>query len=155
MKARVAHQTVSFKKDTEHNMEFVAEQNGVTYINDSASIDIKQTIRSIDGIDAELVLVIGGNDERTDYTWFLNIGLQKIKAVIYLGRDPEKIFRLFGKYDCLFVTAISIEEAVGISKTIAKQDQAVLFSPACSSYEAFDNYKNRGNLFKQLVLKAK
>lgn len=152
MKTIIARQDLSLKRDTEHQVEFVAEHKGIAYINDSKSIDIRQTVQSIDSLDADIVLIIGGNDEKTDYTWFLNISLKKVKAVIYLGRFPEKVFRVFGKENCLFVTADSIEESLDISKQIAIEQQIVLFSPACPSYEAFDNYKNRGNMFRQLVL---
>jgi UDP-N-acetylmuramoylalanine--D-glutamate ligase len=151
MKTVLTHQALSLKRDHEHQVEFVAEYKGVSYINDSRSVDIRQTVQSIDSIDAEIVLIIGGDDEKTDYTCFLNISLKKIKRVVYLGRYPEKLFRIFGKEDCLFVTAGTVEEGVIISQTVARQNQVVLFSPACPSYEAFDNYKNRGNAFKQLV----
>ncbi|MBS1634792.1 MAG: hypothetical protein JST26_02645 [Bacteroidetes bacterium] len=151
MKTLLANRTLSSTRDNEHHMEFVAEKNGVTYVNDSASIDIKRTVKSIDEIDAELVLIIGGQDEKTDYTMFLNISLDKIKSLIYTGRTPERIFRLFGKQDCFFVTALSLQEAVQIATTLGQPGQVVLFSPACPSYDAFDNYKNRGNLFKQLI----
>lgn len=152
MKTIIARQELSLNRDTEHQVEFVAEHSGIAYINDSRSTDIRQTVQSIDSLDADMLLIIGGNDEKTDYTWFLNISLKKIKAVIYLGRFPEKVFRVFGKENCLFVTADSVEEALNISKQIAVEQQIVLFSPACPSYEAFDNYKNRGNAFRQLVL---
>lgn len=152
MKTIIARQELSLKRDTEHQVEFVAERGGIAYINDSKSIDIRQTVQSIDSLDADMVLIIGGKDEKTDYTWFLNISLKKVKAVIYLGRFPEKVFRVFGKENCLFVTADSVAEALAISRQIAAEHQAVLFSPACPSYEAFDNYKNRGNNFRQLVL---
>lgn len=152
MKTIIARQELSLKRDIEHQVEFVAEHKGIAYINDSRSIDIRQTVQSIDSLDADMVLIIGGNDEKTDYTWFLNISLKKVKAVIYLGRFPEKVFRVFGKENCLFVTADSVSEALAISKQVTVEQQVVLFSPACPSYEAFDNYKNRGNMFRQLVL---
>lgn len=151
MKTLLTNRTLSFKRDNEHHMEFVAEKNGVSYVNDSAATDIKRTVTSIDELEAELVLIIGGEDEKTDYTMFLNVNLDKIKSVIYTGRTPDRIFRLFGKQDCFFVTALSLQEAVQIATTLGQPGQVVLFSPACPSYDAFDNYKNRGNLFKQLV----
>lgn len=152
MKTIIARQELSLSRNTEHQVEFVAEHDGIAYINDSKSTDIRQTVQSIDSLDADMLLIIGGKDEKTDYTWFLNISLKKVKAVIYLGRFPEKVLRVFGKENCLFVTAGSVEEALNISKQIAVEQQVVLFSPACPSYEAFDNYKNRGNTFRQLVL---
>lgn len=151
MKTSISLQNLSLQKDNEHRMEFVREFNGVTYVNDSKSTDIKQTVESIDGLDADIVLIIGGKDEKTDYSWFLNVSLRKIKSVIYLGEDTSRLFRIFGKQDVMFVKAETLIEAVFISQTLAKENQVVLFSPACPSYDTFDNYKNRGNQFKQLV----
>jgi UDP-N-acetylmuramoylalanine--D-glutamate ligase len=138
----------------EHQMELVAECNGVQYINDSKSINIKSAVQSINAIQAEVILIIGGEDRMTSYEFLLHAELKKVKAVIYLGRDRERILSLLMKYDDLFAPACSIEEAVSIAKLYAKQKQVVLFSPACPSYDPFDNYKNRGNLFRDTVKKV-
>lgn len=151
MKTSISLQKLSLQKDNGHHMEFVREFNGATYVNDSKSTDIKKTVESIDSLDADMVLIIGGKDEKTDYTWFLNISLNKVKSVVYLGKDTSRLFRIFGKQDVMFVKAETLKEAVFISHSMAKENQVVLFSPACPSYDAFDNYKNRGDQFKQLV----
>jgi UDP-N-acetylmuramoylalanine--D-glutamate ligase len=137
----------------EHQMELVAECNGVQYINDSKSINIKSAVQSINSIQAEILLIIGGEDRMTNYEFLLHAELKKVRAVIYLGKDKERILSLLMKYDDLFAPANSIEEAIQIAKLYAKEKQVVLFSPACPSYDAFDNYKNRGNLFRETVKK--
>jgi len=144
------HKAFAFTRNTEHQMELVGELNGASYLNDSRSIHVKQTLQSITEIDAELVLIIGGKDERTDYTWLLHGDLRKIKTIVYLGADTEKLFRVFSKADCLFVKAESLQEALFVCLRVAREGQVVLFSPACPSYDVFDNYKNRGNLFRDL-----
>ena len=135
----------------EHAMEFVAEINGVSYMNDSKSVTIKSTCESINTIDADLTLIIGGADKDTDYSYLLNVDMGKVKTFIYLGKDQERMLRFFGRHNLIFAPAEGIEEAVKLAQAGSVANQVVLFSPACSSFEIFDNYKNRGNRFKEQV----
>jgi UDP-N-acetylmuramoylalanine--D-glutamate ligase len=144
--------TFSISRETDHSFEFVATINDVTYINDSKATNAKQTVESVNSVDVELVLILGGDDLKTDYSWFTNLNYYNIKTVIYYGRRFAEIKNIFNKHVMLIV-AENLESAVGISKAKAIKNQAVLFSPACPSYDAFDNYKNRGAKFKELVLK--
>ena len=144
--------TFSISRETDHSFEFVATINDVTYINDSKATNAKQTVESVNSVDVELVLILGGDDLKTDYSWFTNLNYYNIKTVIYYGRRFAEIKNVFNKHVMLIV-AENLESAVGISKAKAIKNQAVLFSPACPSYDAFDNYKNRGAKFKELVLK--
>jgi len=143
--------TFSISRETDHSFEFVATINDVTYINDSKATNAKQTVESVNSVDVELVLILGGDDLKTDYSWFTNLNYYNIKTVIYYGRRFAEIKNVFNKHVMLIV-AENLESAVGISKAKAIKNQAVLFSPACPSYDAFDNYKNRGAKFKELVL---
>lgn len=145
--------TFSIARETDHSFEFVACINDVTFINDSKATNAKQTVESVNSVDVELVLILGGDDLKTDYSWFTNLNYYNIKTVIYYGRRFAEIKNIFNKHVMLIV-ADNLESAVGISKTKAIKNQAVLFSPACPSYDAFDNYKNRGNKFKELVLEG-
>ncbi len=144
--------TFSIDRETDHSFEFVATINDVTYINDSKATNAKQTVESVNSVDVELVLIVGGDDLKTDYSWFTNLNYYNVKTVIYYGRRFAEIKNIFNKHVMLIV-ADNLESAVSISKAKALKQQAVLFSPACPSYDAFDNYKNRGNKFKELVLK--
>jgi UDP-N-acetylmuramoylalanine--D-glutamate ligase len=143
--------TFSISRETDHSFEFVATINDVTYINDSKATNAKQTVESVNSVDAELVLILGGDDLKTDYSWFTNINYYNIKTVIYFGRRFAEIKNIFNKHVMLIV-AENLESAVGVAKSKAIKNQAVLFSPACPSYDIFDNYKNRGNKFKELVM---
>lgn len=138
----------------EHQLEPVAEHNGVHYINDSKSVNIKATVQSINTLQAEILLIIGGEDRMTDYEFLVQAELKKVRGVIYLGKDQERILAVLMKYNDLFVPASDITEAVQIAKMYARPQQVVLFSPACPSYDVFDNYKNRGNLFRETVKKC-
>lgn len=151
VKTQELNKLSSFTRDTEHSMEVVAVINDVTYINDSKSINARLAAESINSIDAELVLIIGGDDSKTDYSWFTFSNYYNIRTVIYYGRRIAEIKNVF-KQHVMVIVVDNMENAVELSKTKAIQNQAVLFTPACSSNEAFDNYKNRGNRFKELVL---
>lgn len=147
----LGQKTFSISRETDHSFEFVATINDVTYINDSKATNAKQTVESVNSVDTELVLILGGDDLKTDYSWFTNINYYNIKTVIYFGRRFAEIKNIFNKHVMLIV-ADNLESAVDVAKSKAIKNQAVLFSPACPSYDIFDNYKNRGNKFKELVL---
>lgn len=147
----IGQKTFSISRETDHSFEFVASINDVTFINDSKATNAKATVESINSVDAELVVILGGDDMKTDYSWFNNVNYYNIKTVIYYGRRFPEIKNIFNKHVMLIV-ADNLESSVAIAKQNALKNQAVLFSPACPSYDPFDNYKNRGNKFKELVL---
>lgn len=149
----LGQKTFSISRETDHSFEFVATINDVTYINDSKATNAKQTVESVNSVDAELVLILGGDDLKTDYSWFTNLNYYNIKTVIYYGRRFAEMKNIFNKHVMLVVTE-NLESAVSVAKSKAIKNQAVLFSPACPSYDIFDNYKNRGNKFKELVLQG-
>lgn len=148
----LGQKTFSISRETDHSFEFVANINEVTFINDSKATNARLAVESINSVDAEIVLILGGDDLKTDYSWFTNINYYNIKTVIYFGRRFPEIKNIFNKH-VMLVVADNLESAVALSKAKAIKNQAVLFSPACPSYDPFDNYKNRGNKFKELVLK--
>ncbi len=134
----------------EHSLEFVARINQVNYINDSRATSVNETWSSLGAMTERTILILGGVDKRSDYTALRGQVTEQVDAVICLGADREKIFSAL--IDCsLLVHAESLEEAVKLAKTMAKPGTTVLFSPGCPSFDAFDNYKNRGNKFKQIV----
>ena len=152
MKTEIKSKTFAIDRDTDHSFEFVANINDITYINDSKATNGKQTVESINSIDAEIILILGGDDLKTDYSWFTNVNYYNIKTVIYYGRRFPEIKNIFNKH-VMIVLLDNLETSVKFSKDRAIKNQVVLFSPACPSYDAFDNYKNRGDKFKELVLK--
>lgn len=139
--------------EDDHHMEFVDEISGIAYINDSKSIRLTATRNSLEAVETAVVLIIGGDDRDNDYSVLAQQIKQKVVAVIYLGDQSDKILKHYSNHSMLFAKAVSIKEAVQLSSAYAKSGDVVLFSPACPSYQAFDNYKNRGNEFKELVKK--
>lgn len=139
-------------RSSEHSLEQVAVINEVVYINDSRSTDIKLTCSSINSVNADIVLITGGRDRNTDYSFLLDTDVSKLKAIIYLGEEMDRMLHLFSKLNMLLARAESMEEGLKIARKFASKNQVVLFSPSCPSHDIFDNYKNRGNKFRNLIL---
>lgn len=137
--------------EDDHHMEFVDDISGIAYINDSKSIRLTATRNSLEAIETSVVLITGGDDRDNDYSVLGEQVKQKVIAIIYLGDDRNKIMKCFSAHTMLFAKAMDIKEAVQLSSTYARSGDVVLFSPACPSYHAFDNYKNRGNEFKEII----
>ena len=136
----------------EHNLEFVNEVNGVGYVNDSMSFSVSTTLRSMESFEVPVILIIGGFDINNDYSILSGVIREKVRGVIYLGKDNEKIItHCKAKNSMLFSSASSLEEAVNIAFYYATPGNVVLFSPACASGKEFADYKVRGNEFKKAV----
>lgn len=134
----------------EHNMEFVSEVKGVAYVNDSKASGVEQLVTSFESIDAPVLLIVGGYDSGNDYSIISTFNRKKLKAIIYLGNNEDSILKNFNSFNSMFVTAMSVEEAVKIAYWFGKKGDVVLFCPACPS-NAFDSYKTRGEEFKNVV----
>ncbi|HEY6162146.1 MAG TPA: hypothetical protein VI112_13020 [Bacteroidia bacterium] len=134
----------------EHAMEVAGELNGAVFINDSISINVESTFRSLSMCEGKVILLIGGIDSRNDYSLLEGLVSEKVISVIAMGTDNSKIIRSFLKCGAELCEA-PLQEAVELAAAKAKNGELILFSPACPSYHPFDNYKNRGNDFKRIV----
>jgi UDP-N-acetylmuramoylalanine--D-glutamate ligase len=139
------------KNISEHSMEIVGVFNKIVYINDSKSTTSAATRESIESLKQPFILITGGDDSETLYNDYNGMDLQYLKAVFYLGPKLGRIVKQFLKQDIIFVAVKKIDEAIALSAIHATENEAILFSPACPSYDTFDNYKNRGNQFKSSV----
>lgn len=137
--------------EDDHQLEFVDEINGIAYINDSKSIRLTATRNALESIETSVVLIVGGNDVDNDYSLLAQQIKQKVVAVIYLGINSDKILSSYSSHKMLYGKALSIKEAVQMANAYAISGDVVLFSPACPSYHEHDNYKNRGNEFKDVI----
>jgi UDP-N-acetylmuramoylalanine--D-glutamate ligase len=150
----VSRERVRSSED-DHQLEFVDEIDGVVYINDSKSIRVTSTRYSLEAIETPVLLILGGDDRENDYTLLGQQIKQKVVAVIYLGENSDKFLKHYSSHEMLFVKATSIPESIQIASAFARSGDAVLFSPACPSYQEHDNYKSRGNDFKSVVKSLK
>ena len=136
----------------EHRIEFVEEKNGVAWYNDSKGTNPDAAIKGIQAMNRPTLLIAGGYDKGADYDEWIRSFDGKVKSLILIGQTREKIrdsaFRL-GFTD--IVLANNLEEAVRVCNTLSEPGDACLLSPACASWGQFENYEQRGNMFKEYV----
>ena len=135
----------------EHRLEMVLKINGVQYINDSKATNVNATFYALDSVKAPIVWIVGGVDKGNDYLDLMPMVREKVKAIICLGLDNQKIVQTFGNVVDLIVETAGAEEAVKVAYKIAEKGDSVLLSPACASFDLFENYEDRGNKFKEAV----
>lgn len=136
-----------------HRMEFVREVNGVTYINDSKATNIDSTTYALAAQTKPTVLILGGTDKGNDYKTIESLVKEHCKALIFLGVDNSKLHRAFDGVIPVIKDAHSMHECVAFANQIATTGDTVLLSPACASFDLFNNYEHRGDLFKAEVNK--
>ena len=137
--------------NAEHRMEFVAKVNGIEFINDSKATNINATWFALESMEKPTIWVVGGVDKGNDYSELNELVRQKVKAIICLGVDNQKIISAFSGLVDTIVEANSAFEAVAFGYQLGKKEEVVLLSPACASFDLFENYEDRGNQFKKAV----
>ncbi|WP_226063639.1 UDP-N-acetylmuramoyl-L-alanine--D-glutamate ligase [Kaistella polysaccharea] len=137
----------------EHRLEQVAQINGVTFINDSKATNVNASYFALESMNQPTVWIVGGVDKGNDYTEIEDLVKRKVKAIVCLGLDNQKIIDFFKDKKDLIYSTSSMQEAITISKSIAESGNTVLLSPCCASFDLFENYEDRGNQFKTEVLK--
>lgn len=136
-----------------HRMEHVLTIQKVKYINDSKATNVNAVYYALDSMKNSTVWIVGGVDKGNDYSELLPLVREKVKAIICLGLDNKKIIDTFSSISDLIIETTSMNEAVNSAYRIAKPNDAVLLSPACSSFDLFENYEDRGNQFKESIRK--
>ena len=137
--------------NVEHRMEFVAKVNGIEFINDSKATNINAAWFALESMEKPTVWIVGGVDKGNDYSELFELATQKVKAIVCLGLDNQKIIEAFKDKVEVIVEAKSANEAVSFAYQLAGKDDAVLLSPACASFDLFSSYEDRGQQFKQAV----
>ncbi|MBX2949495.1 MAG: UDP-N-acetylmuramoyl-L-alanine--D-glutamate ligase [Crocinitomicaceae bacterium] len=137
--------------NVEHRLEFVAKVHGIEFINDSKATNVNSTWFALESMDKPTVWIVGGVDKGNDYSELTELVRDRVKAIICLGVDNSKIIEAFTGVVDTIVEARSAMEAVAYGYRLAKKDETVLLSPACASFDLFENYEERGNLFKEAV----
>ncbi|MFV8281894.1 UDP-N-acetylmuramoyl-L-alanine--D-glutamate ligase [Christiangramia marina] len=135
----------------EHRLEKVLKINNVMYINDSKATNVNATYYALESMESETIWILGGVDKGNVYDDLLPLVNEKVKAIICLGVDNEKIKRAFGNIVENLVETGSMDEAVKMAYRLADKGDNVLLSPACASFDLFENYEDRGRQFKNAV----
>lgn len=162
MAAGVAGKLVEIRKETireslsdfhniDHRLELVGNVHGIEFINDSKATNVNSTWYALESMNNPVILILGGVDKGNDYSMLNDLVKQKVKAIICLGADNKKIIRAFGGMVETITEARSAKEAVAQAYKLGKKGDTVLLSPACASFDLFDNYEDRGTQFKEAV----
>ncbi len=139
-------------KNLEHRLEYVASIKGVDFINDSKATNVNSTWYALESMNKPTVLILGGVDKGNDYTLIKELVSKKVKAIICLGKDNEKLHQAFASEVGYIVDTNSMEQAVQTAYNITDKGDVVLLSPCCASFDLFENYEDRGRQFKRNVL---
>jgi len=151
IRKQTIRESLSNFQGVEHRLEKVLKIQNVQYINDSKATNVNATFFALDSMTTPIVWIVGGVDKGNDYTELMALVHEKVKAIICLGVDNKKIIDAFGNVVDMMVEVDNMRDAVNTAKHIAEKGDTVLLSPACASFDLFQNYEDRGNQFKREV----
>ena len=153
MKIRNAtiRESLSSFQGVEHRLEKVLKIQNVQYINDSKATNVNAAFFALDTMITPTVWIVGGVDKGNDYNELMSMVREKVKAIICLGVDNKKIIDVFGNVVDIMIEVSSMEDAVKMAQRLTEKGDTVLLSPACASFDLFENYEDRGNQFKKAV----
>jgi UDP-N-acetylmuramoylalanine--D-glutamate ligase len=151
IRKEVVRESFSDFENIEHRLEFVNTVHGIDFINDSKATNVNSTWYALESMDKPVIWIAGGVDKGNDYTMLHELVNGRVKALVCLGTDNSKIIDAFSEMIPVIVEAKTAEEAVQAAYRLGKKGDAVLLSPACASFDLFENYEDRGRKFKQAV----
>ena len=147
----IIRESLSDFQNIEHRLEFVAKINGIDFINDSKATNVNSTWYALESIENPVIWIAGGVDKGNDYDMLADIAKTKVKALICLGTANEKLHKAFSGIIPVIENALSAKEAVMLAYRLGKKGDTVLLSPACASFDLFQNYEDRGQQYKEAV----
>ena len=164
MAASISSRLIDIRKDTikqclsdfqnvPHRLEFVATIHGIDYINDSKATNVNSTWYALESMESEVVWIVGGVDKGNDYTELSSLVEEKVKGIVCLGLDNSKVHKAFNNIVPNIIDAANMDEAIEFAGRLAQHGDSVLLSPACASFDLFENYEERGAKFKESVYK--
>lgn len=144
-------ESLSNFQGVEHRLEKVLKIGNVQYINDSKATNVNATFFALDSMTTPTIWIVGGVDKGNDYSELMSLVREKVKSIICLGLDNKKIIDAFGAVVDLMVEVDNMTDAVRMAQRMGEKGDTVLLSPACASFDLFENYEDRGRQFKQAV----
>ena len=148
---KTIRESLSNFQGVEHRLEKVLKIQNVQYINDSKATNVNATFFALDSMNTPTVWIVGGVDKGNDYNELMSLVREKVKSIICLGVDNKKIIDVFGNVVDIMIEVTNMEDAVKMAQRLTEKGDTVLLSPACASFDLFENYEDRGNQFKQAV----
>ncbi len=144
-------ESLSNFQGVEHRLEKVLKIQGVEYVNDSKATNTNSAYFALDSMNTPTVWIVGGVDKGNDYNELMQLVREKVKAIVCLGVDNQKIIHAFGNVVDIVTETTSMTEAVKMASRLAEKGDTVLLSPACASFDLFESYEDRGKQFKAAV----
>lgn len=138
-------------QNIEHRLEFVARVHGITFINDSKATNINSTWYALESFDQPVIWIVGGVDKGNDYLALKPLVKQKVKGIVCLGKNNEKILEAYSDLFHYMPEVYTAKEAVRCAYQMGEKDDVILLSPACASFDLFENFEDRGHQFKSAV----
>ena len=151
IRKEIIRDSLSDFQNVEHRLEFVANVHGIEFINDSKATNVNSTWYALESMQKPTIWIAGGVDKGNDYEFLSGLVKQKVVGMVCLGTDNTKLHKAFDGIVENIWDASNAQEAVGLAYRLAKKGYAVLLSPACASFDLFENYEDRGNQFKRAV----
>lgn len=144
-------ESLSDFKALEHRLEWVADVHGIEFINDSKATTVNAVWYALESISKPVVWIAGGVDKGNDYSLLLDLVRTKVKAIVCMGLDNRKIHEAFSRSVDLIVNTESMTDAVKSAYRLSTNGDCVLLSPACASFDLFQNFEDRGRQFREAV----
>lgn len=148
----VVRESLASFEGVPHRLEFVREIGHVRFVNDSKATNVNAVWYALESFDAPIVLIAGGRDKGNDYGSLKGLARQKVRGLVAIGESAGKVERELGRAAGRSAQAHSMEEAIRQAHRFAEPGDVVLLSPACASFDMFENYEDRGDTFKRLVM---
>ena len=153
LRKETIRQCLSDFQNVEHRLEFVANVHGIGFINDSKATNVNSTWWALESTNKPVIWIAGGIDKGNDYSILSELVRNKVKAIVCLGVDNSQLYKAFADMVGSIYETRSALEAVSIAYQIGEPGDTVLLSPACASFDLFENYEDRGIQFKNAVKK--
>lgn len=151
IRKEIIRESLADFQGVEHRLEKVLTIRGALYINDSKATNVNSSWYALESVDAPIIWIAGGTDKGNDYSSLIELVRSKVKAIICLGVDNAKLHGVFGDIAPIMIDVTSAQQAVQEAYKLSQPGDTVLLSPACASFDLFENYEDRGRQFKQAV----
>jgi UDP-N-acetylmuramoylalanine--D-glutamate ligase len=151
LRKEIVKESLSDFQQIEHRLEFVAKVHGIEFINDSKATNVNSAWYALESINRPIIWIAGGTDKGNDYSMLYDLVRKKVKAIVCLGKDNQKIINAFSGIVGTIVETHSARRAVEVAYQMGSHGDVVLLSPACASFDLFTNYEDRGRQFKEAV----
>ena len=151
VRSEVVRESLTTFEGVPHRLEFVRELEGVRYVNDSKATNVNAVWYALESFNEQVVLIAGGRDKGNDYEPLRQLVAEKVRAVVAIGESGDKVLSELGDLATHAVLAESVDHAVRLARLFAEPGDVVLLSPACASFDMFENYEHRGDEFRRVV----